>query len=128
MCVDMYLSDIGAATQSFAVPPYHMISQSAYAYKGDVLVDRPLDSSENPHRRMLDCLRHRMEPFESPGLNKSTLSNIDDDFDRYFDEGPGDHFNIEDAANDCSQGTTSAFEILVQFGRVCPSCTISITP
>jgi hypothetical protein len=108
------LSDIGAATQSFAVAPYHMPSQSAYAYNGDVLVDRPLDSSENPHRRMLDCLRHQMEPFESPGLNKSTLSNIDDDFDSYFDEGPGDHFDIEDAANDCSQGTTSAFEILVQ--------------
>jgi hypothetical protein len=55
-----------------------------------------------------------MEPFESSVLNKSTLSNIDDDFDSYFDEGTGDHFNIEDAANDCSQGTTSTFEILVQ--------------
>ncbi|CAK9878987.1 unnamed protein product [Sphagnum jensenii] len=106
--------DIGAATQSSAVAPYHTPSQFAYAYNGDVLVDRPLDSSENPHRRMLDCLRHRMEPFESSVLNKSTLSNIDDDFDSYFDEGPGDHFNIEDAANDCSQVTTSAFEILVQ--------------
>jgi hypothetical protein len=114
MCVDMYLSDIGAATQSSAVAPYHTPSQFAYAYNGDVLVDRPLDSSENPHRRMLDCLRHRMEPFESSVLNKSTLSNIDDDFDKYFDEGPGDHFSIEDAANDCSQVTTSAFEILVQ--------------
>jgi hypothetical protein len=110
MCVDMYLSDIGAATQSFVVPPSHMPSQSAYAYNGDVLVDRPLDSSDNRHRRMLDCLRHRMEPFESPRLNKSTLSNIDADFDSYFDEGPGDNFNIQDAANDCFQGTTSTFD------------------
>jgi hypothetical protein len=55
-----------------------------------------------------------MEPFESLGLNKSTLSNIDADFDSYFDEGPGDNFNILEAANDCSQGTTSAFKILVQ--------------
>jgi hypothetical protein len=39
------------------------------------MVDRQLQNFEDPHRRMLDFLRHGMEPFASAGLSKPTGFN-----------------------------------------------------
>ncbi len=61
----------GYPCQTFVVPPH----LPKYTLNGDVMVDRQLQNFEDPHRRMLDYLRHGMEPFASAGLSKPTGYN-----------------------------------------------------
>ncbi|CAK9275492.1 unnamed protein product [Sphagnum jensenii] len=105
---------------SLAVPPYNMDHKTEYTYNGDVLVDRPLKGFEHTHGRMMDCLRHRMEPFESTRLNQPTSSNSEpDDGEDYFASSNADNYDNECdklgvTTNDGAPDSLGPFEILVQ--------------
>ncbi len=121
VCAELFLSERASVTQfSLAVPPYNVDHKTEYTYNGDVLVDRPLKGFEHTHGRMMDCLRHRMEPFESTRLNQPTSSNSEpddgEDFFASFNAGNYDNecdkFGV--TTNDGAPDSLGPFEILVE--------------
>jgi hypothetical protein len=103
-----------------AVPPYNVDHNTKYTYTGDVLVDRPLKGFEHAHGRMMDCLRHRMEPFESTRLNQPTSSNSEPhDGEDFFASSNADNYDNECDkfgvnTNDGAPDSLGPFEILVE--------------
>ncbi len=121
VCAELFLSDRTSVTQfSLAVPPYNVDHKTEYTYNGDVLVDRPMKGFEHIHGRMMDCLRHRMEPFESTRLNQPTSSNSepDDGEDFFASSNAGNYDNECDkfgvTTNDRAPDSLGPFEILVK--------------
>ncbi len=115
----------GYPCQTFVVPRH----LPKYTFNGDVMVDRQLQNFEDPHRRMLDFLRHGMEPFASAGLSKPTGFNNTKPTWSHIEETdtPDDFdFSVAVAAGNDKEGNTdedtpnvgppyfSSFEILVQ--------------
>jgi hypothetical protein len=106
--------------EALAVPPYNVDHKTEYTYNGDVLVDRPLKGFEHTHGRMMDCLRHRMEPFESTRLNQPTSSNSepDDGEDFFASSNAGNYDNECDkfgvTTNDGAPDSLGPVEILVE--------------
>jgi hypothetical protein len=121
VCAELFLSERASVTQfSLAVPPYNWDQNTEYTYNGDVLVDRPLKGFEHTHGRMMDYLRHRMEPFESTRLNQATSSNSepDDGEDFFASCNAGNYDNECDklgvTTNDGAPDSLGPFEILVE--------------
>ncbi|CAK9259951.1 unnamed protein product [Sphagnum jensenii] len=114
----------GYPCQTFVVPRH----LPKYTFNGDVMVDRQLQNFEDPHRRMLDFLRHGMEPFASAGLSKPTGFNTKPTWSHIEETNTPDDFNfsVAVAAGNDKEGNTdedtpnvgppyfSPFEILVQ--------------
>lgn len=92
--------------------PYLWPSKSCYSYNGDIVVDRSLERND-VHEKMIDCIRHRVDPFSPP------VTIVEGAFDFSGNWGEDDAGFGEDSSGfDTSQsGISSPFLLLVQIMR-----------
>ena len=83
-CVDLHLVEVTSNQRFAVVPQYTMPPRDVFTLHGGVLVDRPLEISEDPYRNMMDRIRHRIEPFTSLFNNPVAVNT--DDFASIFED------------------------------------------